>query len=405
MNVIATAYARLRTALSAEIKDAPRPSPESGFLDYLDIMREKKVANRQLITERLDETPMLASAGYQFSRSSFIRQKEYDEEWARHFRRLAVRQPFPIDRESYFFRPLDLFGICIGARGCDVLEDSDRSWLKEILEAGRSRLQDGTREYYLGSLSAAQLGVAWPIKQPTIEDLSLATLSLLYWISNQDQLAEITGLEISETQLAEAILSRALGAVENHADLADVGLILYATEAVVNRVVQSEVEENWNAPVNVRDAISIVRTICDRFTIVANTLSVRYDKRPSISIDDEYDVQDLFGALLKLHFDDVRPEEWTPSYAGSASRIDFLLKEFDIIVETKMTRKNLDQKEVVKQLAIDILQYQAHPNSKTLICFVYDPTGRCFNPTTLENDLTKQHGPLNVVALVRPHLR
>jgi hypothetical protein len=117
---------------------------------------------------------------------------------------------------------------------------------------------------------------------------------------------------------------------------------------------------------------------------------------------DEYDVQDLLGALLKLHFTDVRPEEWTPSYAGNVSRIDFILKQEQIAIEAKMTRKNLDQKELTNQLAVDILRYQSHQDCKTLICFVYDAIGKCHNPTALENDLTKDHGGLNVVVIVRP---
>jgi hypothetical protein len=108
------------------------------------------------------------------------------------------------------------------------------------------------------------------------------------------------------------------------------------------------------------------------------------------------------GALLKLPFADVRPEEWTPSYAGNASRIDFVLKPEQVAVEAKMTRNNLGQKEIINQLAIDILRYQAHHDCKTLICFVYDPNGKCNNPTALENDLTKNHGNLNVIVIVRP---
>jgi hypothetical protein len=117
---------------------------------------------------------------------------------------------------------------------------------------------------------------------------------------------------------------------------------------------------------------------------------------------DEYDVQDLLGALLKVHFDDVRPEEWTPSYAGNASRMDFLLKNDQLVIEAKMTRKGLDQKEIVNQLAVDILRYQAHQDCKTLICFVYDPDRKCTTPTALENDLTKDHGNLRVIVMVRP---
>jgi hypothetical protein len=54
--------------------------------------------------------------------------------------------------------------------------------------------------------------------------------------------------------------------------------------------------------------------------------------------DDEYDVQDIFHALLRLFVDDIREEEWTPSYAGGASRMDFLLPELETVVEIKKTR-------------------------------------------------------------------
>jgi len=86
----------------------------------------------------------------------------------------------------------------------------------------------------------------------------------------------------------------------------------------------------------------------------------------------------------------VRPEEWTPSYSGNASGMDFLLKPEQVGVEAKMARKGLGQKELVTQLAKDILRYQSHQDCKTLMCFVYDPTAKCSNPTALENDLTKK---------------
>jgi REase_DpnII-MboI len=34
-----------------------------------------------------------------------------------------------------------------------------------------------------------------------------------------------------------------------------------------------------------------------------------------MDIKDEYDVQDLLHAILRAFFDDVRPEEFVPSYA------------------------------------------------------------------------------------------
>ena len=64
---------------------------------------------------------------------------------------------------------------------------------------------------------------------------------------------------------------------------------------------------------------------CRRFPLFVDRLQNRQRSRNPVCVDDEYDVQDLLHAILKLHFDDVRPEEVTPSYAGSASRVDFYL--------------------------------------------------------------------------------
>lgn len=100
--------------------------------------------------------------------------------------------------------------------------------------------------------------------------------------------------------------------------------------------------------------------------------------------------------LAQGRFDDVRPEEWTPSYAGSSSRMDFLLKPEKLVVETKMTRKNLDQKRVAEELTIDKGRYRKHSDCETLVAFVYDPEGRCTNPAALETDLSEEGNGLRV---------
>jgi hypothetical protein len=406
MTGLATAYALLRDRLQTAINEAVWPSPEAGFLDYLRVTTSNTAPQRSVVTDRLDETPMLAAAGYQYVNQRFQRNSQYDQEWARHFKRLAQRQAFPIDRESYFYRPLDLLGICIGAQSCPALTDSDRQWLKAILDEGAARLPEHSRAHYLGAAAANQIGVTWTMHStPRLQDLSLASLSLLYWLIGQQALATNIGLALNEQELAAGVLRMGL-LNQNHCDdLADAGLILYATESIVERTIQASIEETWKAPRNTKAAIELVCAICDRFNIVANALAERHDHRATISITDEYDVQDLLGALLKLHFTDVRPEEWTPSYGGNASRMDFLLKPEQVVVEAKMTRKGLAQKELVTQLAEDILRYQSHQDCKTLICFVYDPTGKCSNPTALENDLTKNHGGLQVIVIVQPKAR
>jgi hypothetical protein len=137
------------------------------------------------------------------------------------------------------------------------------------------------------------------------------------------------------------------------------------------------------------DSLSIIENLCNRFHLVARQLRSRHHDWNTLEIEDEYDVQDLFHSLLHLHFDDVRAEEWTPSYAGGSSRIDFLLKREQIIVEIKKTRKTLSAKDIGDQLIIDTKRYKAHPDYKCLFCFVYDPEGRIENPSGLESDLTE----------------
>ncbi len=78
------------------------------------------------------------------------------------------------------------------------------------------------------------------------------------------------------------------------------------------------------------------------------------ENRETLKIEDEYDVQDLLHALLLLYFDDVRAEEWTPSYAGKSARMDFLLKNERVVIEVKKTRLGLADKELGDQLIIDV---------------------------------------------------
>jgi hypothetical protein len=161
--------------------------------------------------------------------------------------------------------------------------------------------------------------------------------------------------------------------------------------AVLNSMV-TEIEEFGladDAAEEQPDHLSLIEKLCRRFHPTARRLRQRHDDRATIEIVDEYDVQDLLHAILNLHFDDVRPEEWTPSYAGASSRVDFLLKEEQIVIEVKKTRRSMKTKELGEQLIIDRARYEAHPDCKTLVCFVYDPEGLVGNPVGMVRDLEK----------------
>ena len=107
----------------------------------------------------------------------------------------------------------------------------------------------------------------------------------------------------------------------------------------------------------------------------------------ALSFSNEYDVQDLLHALLRPWVSDIRPEEFTPSYAGSSTRMDFLLPAYSLVIETKIVRDRAHAKRVGDELIIDIEHYRRHPDCRALWCVVYDPDHLISNAEGLKTDL------------------
>ncbi|MEX0921425.1 MAG: hypothetical protein WDZ84_01500 [Rhodovibrionaceae bacterium] len=107
----------------------------------------------------------------------------------------------------------------------------------------------------------------------------------------------------------------------------------------------------------------------------------------NLSFTSEYDIQDLLHALLRPWVADVRPEEFTPSYAGSSTRMDFLLPEHSLVIETKLVRDKTHATKIGDELIIDIDHYRTHPNCSKLWCIVYDPNHYIQNVGGLVRDL------------------
>jgi len=145
-----------------------------------------------------------------------------------------------------------------------------------------------------------------------------------------------------------------------------------------------------------------LENVFNKFHRVAQQLKVRHGSRTTLEIKDEYDVQDLLHSVLNIDFDDIRAEEWTPSYAGSSTRMDFLLKQEKIVVEVKIASNKLKDKELGSQLILDIAHYGSHSDCKTLYCFVYDPQFILTKKSSLVNDLEKKHNELDVKIFIRP---
>ncbi len=101
----------------------------------------------------------------------------------------------------------------------------------------------------------------------------------------------------------------------------------------------------------------------------------------------EYDVQDLLHSHLRTWISDIRPEEFTPSYAGSSTRMDFLLPAYELVIETKIVRDRQHAGKLGDELIIDIEHYRKHPSCKRLWCVVYDPDHLVTNSQGIKTDL------------------
>jgi hypothetical protein len=160
--------------------------------------------------------------------------------------------------------------------------------------------------------------------------------------------------------------------------------------------------EHQSADVPKSETLEFLGEISRRLQDFFDCLQGRGHGRPDFSVENEYDVQDMVHAILHLHFDDVRPEEYTPSYAGGSSRTDFLLKQEQLLVEVKMTRNSLVAKGVRNELAIDIVNYKSHPDCGSLFVLVYDPERRISNRRGFENDLSGDKHGMPVLVVVAP---
>lgn len=338
----------------------------------------------------LRRAPDLAGFGYVIDRADASTQRD----WAQAFERLRGREIFPPDRNSFIYAPLELVGIAYGLRDHPQIEDGQRRWLTDAIRLGFANREFLTPVARASAVAAARLLGPSDLPAET-EDVAaqLATMPIpdLLLLGSLALLVP-AGAAVDLSAAGTALATRALTEVLPVRDSADAAGVLVMLERAIHRAGLAAND----------DPIARVVSLCRRFPLFVERLQARQRSRPAFEVQDEYDVQDLLHAILKLHFDDVRPEEWTPSYAGNASRVDFLLPTERIVIEAKMTRASLGQRDVVDQLIIDRARYETAPNVDTLVCLVFDPTRRCTNPAAIEADVARSAGRLNVAVVVCP---
>jgi hypothetical protein len=131
----------------------------------------------------------------------------------------------------------------------------------------------------------------------------------------------------------------------------------------------------------------LLKTLIKGLPRAMHPLANRRKDAISLTFNSEYDIQDLIHSQLMPWIADIRPEEFTPSYAGSSTRMDFLLPVYSIVLEIKRVRDKAHGSKVGDELIIDIEHYRRHDKCKHLWCVVYDPGHFLSNPSGLISDL------------------
>jgi hypothetical protein len=143
-------------------------------------------------------------------------------------------------------------------------------------------------------------------------------------------------------------------------------------------------------PAKPHNVDEVIQVVIQGLRRAMHPLTYRRKGAEQLRFTNEYDVQDLLHSLLRPWVQDVRPEEYTPSYASKSTRMDFLLPAHELVVETKCVRDRQHAKNIGDELLLDIGHYAAHPTCKKLWCVVYDPQHLLTNPEGL-SDLDGEH--------------
>jgi hypothetical protein len=166
------------------------------------------------------------------------------------------------------------------------------------------------------------------------------------------------------------------------------------------RILQAHFSLNQSATSERAD--QAVERMLERFHGFAKDLEHGQRGRDGIQVKDEYDLQFLVNALLRMQFDNVKPEEPAPSLAAGGTRLDFLLPDHGLVIELKMTRASMIVRSLADELILDIARYRAHPDCRAILFFVYDPIGLIRNPVALKKDLSRVAGEIPVSLVISP---
>ncbi len=100
------------------------------------------------------------------------------------------------------------------------------------------------------------------------------------------------------------------------------------------------------------DPVERVKTLCCRFHSVARQSRLRGEYRATLSVEDEFHAEDLLHGLLRIQFDNIDTDEWTPSHSSGTPRTTLLLNDSRLAVIVEKTCPGLNAKDLTINLGL-----------------------------------------------------
>lgn len=285
-------------------------SPESCFARYIfygtsisppSCMVESSKVIRST-SARLHEAPILSVAGYELACTKGI-DEDSVERWVNSLSRLAKCNPFPSDRMSFFYRPVELFGIALGINYCSEYASDNLCWLRKVLTAGEDKLLNSDLcSVLLSSYAAYKLSVVWKFKGlPPIEDLNIEELALIKWICCADSLlARTLGFDIHESKIDISLLKQSITTSLYPSDVCRAALLYFSIKVTVNQVIEIECDNSWLNNYTGGEIIGAIKFLCNRFHLASQHLQRAQN---DVEFHNSYDGEELLNALSQLDSD------------------------------------------------------------------------------------------------------
>lgn len=393
MSVIEKSIGATLSTLSQLADGAPRESPDAGFALFVERRDGGLAQATPPALTAFTDAPALATAGYYLDAGLMSGAKGA---WIEGLRKLQRKDPFPADREAFFFRPVELLGIVLGITAVLKPADPEYVWIVEKFAAKPAQeLLSGPPTW--ASLIYRIAAYAVGAKAPALQALEWAELDdparcLLSW--SKARYPELPGMKAVNAE-PNALLERALSESWAHFSAPQAAIARAALRLYVKRGIEADYRPTDTVLNILRGVEPGLRRW--RYDDAAAQNPVRWQ------ISGEKHVQDLLWLVLRPCFPDLVDEEYLPKFGFKQSKPDFAIPSLELLIEVKFVSKPAQYKERFEEIGKDVIEYfHASDKFKRLIVVLYDDVPCPENHEQFVTELKKIDKVEGVVIIQRP---